>query len=80
MVSYFRKKYILQKMMLKNEKANLTTNSCRFFIVFYGTKKIELIRKISDNFRRILLVDVKIEAVNFVLINIYKANTKPAKN
>lgn len=37
-------------------------------IDFYGTKKNELIRNISDNLGRILSVEIKIEEVDFVLI------------
>lgn len=53
------------------------TKSCGVLIWFYGTKKVELIRKISHNLGRILLVEVKIKEVGFVLINIYKANIEP---
>ena len=73
----------LEKMILRKGK---TSSKANFFLAcgkpispgvlirFYGTKKVEHIRKISQNLGRILLVEVE-----FVLINNYKVNTEPAQ-
>ena len=52
------------------------TNSCGFLIGYYGTKKIELINKKCDNYKRILLLEINIDDRLFVLINIYNANNE----
>ena len=50
------------------------TNSCGVLISYYGTKKIEVINKKCDYYRRILLLEINIDDRRFVLINIYNAN------
>ena len=45
-------------------------------IGFYGTKKDELIRNMSDNLGKILSVEINIEEVDFILINNYKGITE----
>ena len=40
---------------------------------------VEHIRKISNNTGRILLVELKIEGVDFALINIYNSNREPVQ-
>ena len=55
-------------------------NSCEAAIVFYGSKAIEQINKISEKSGRILLVGATIDGTLFVLINIYNSNTVSTRN
>ena len=52
------------------------TNSCGVAIGFYGNKKLEIVSQKQDHLGRILLLEVKIEETQFVLINIYNPNTE----
>ena len=52
------------------------TNSCGVAIGFYGNKKLEIVSQKQDHLGRILLLEVKIEETQFVLINICNPNTE----
>ena len=52
------------------------TNFCGVAIGFYGNKKLEIVCQKQDHLGRILLLEVKIEKTQFVLINIYNPNTE----
>ena len=50
------------------------SNSCGVAIGFFGTKVIEIIKKISDVSGRILILEIKLDDTIFVLVNLYNAN------
>ena len=51
-----------------------TTNSCGVAIGHFGSKKFELVQKLTDNNGRLLVVEAKIDDNIFILVNIYNAN------
>ena len=51
------------------------SNSSGVWICFIGSKKVFVRNKLSDNDGRILILDVEIDAKNFILINLYNPNT-----
>ena len=52
------------------------TNSCRVAIGYVGDNKVEVLDKKNDKNGRILILDVKVDETNFVLVNIYNSNTE----
>ena len=54
----------------------LPGNSCRVLIGFLGQNGVNVLNQISDNKARILILNVTIDAKNFILINLYNHNTK----
>ena len=51
-------------------------NSCGVLISYIGTHNFIVNNQKTDNDGRILILDVTINDVNFVLINLYNANTE----
>ena len=51
-------------------------NSCGILISYIGTHNFVMNNQKTDNDDRILILDVTINDVNFVLINLYNANTE----
>ena len=51
-------------------------NSCIVLISYIGTHNFVVNNQKTDNDGRILILDVTINDVNFVLINLYNANTE----
>ena len=51
-------------------------NSCGVFISYIGTHNFVVNNQKTDNYGRILILDVTINNVNFVLINLHNANTE----
>ena len=52
------------------------SNSCGVLIAFYGNQDITVKKKLSDKKRRVLVLDTRIDDSDFLLINIYNANTE----
>ena len=52
------------------------TNSCGVLTGFYGNKTFKLVKEMSDKNGRILILDVIIDDSEFLLINLYNANTE----
>ena len=52
------------------------SNSCGVLIAFYGNQDITAKKKLSDKKRRVLVLDTRIDDSDFLLINIYNANTE----
>ena len=53
-----------------------TSNSCGVLIMLFGKNKICVISQITDKHRRILILDVTIDGSEYILVNIYNANTE----
>ena len=51
-------------------------NSCGVLISYIGTHSFVVSKQKTDNDGRILILDVTINDANFVLINLYNANTE----
>ena len=52
------------------------TNSCGVLISYIGTHNFVVNNQKTDNDGQILILDVTINDINFVLINLYNANTE----
>ena len=52
------------------------TNSCGVAIGYIGSNKVNVLDEKIDKNGRILILDVKIDETNFVLVNICNANTE----
>ena len=52
------------------------SNSCGVLIFFIGSKTLFIRKELSDNDGRILILDADIDDENFILINLYNANTE----
>ena len=52
------------------------TNSCGVAIVYIGSNKVDVLDQKVDKNGRILILDVKIDEINFVFVNIYNPNTE----
>ena len=52
------------------------TNSCGVAIGYIGSNKVDVLDKKIDKNGRILILDVKVDESNFVLVNIYNPNTE----
>ena len=48
----------------------------RFLIAYIGSKSVTLNKKLCDNDGRILILDITIDSIDYILINIYNANTE----
>ena len=53
-----------------------TSNSCGVAIGYFGSKAFVVKSELSDNHGRILLLNVKIDNQDYILINLYNANTE----
>ena len=53
-----------------------TFNFCGVSITFFGKNKICVNSQLTDKRGRILILDVTIDESEYILINIYNANTK----
>ena len=56
-----------------------SSNSCGVLIAFYGNQDITVKKKLSDKKGRVLVLDARIDDSDFLLINIYNANTEKEK-
>ena len=52
------------------------SNSCSVFIAFFGSIIYTVRKKASDKHRRILIMEALVEDTEFILINLYNANTE----
>ena len=52
-----------------------SSNSCGVLIAFYGNQDIAVKKKLPDKKGQVLLLDTRIDDSDFLLINIYNANT-----
>ena len=52
------------------------TNSCGVVIAFYGNINYSVQKQLIDSEGRILILEVEIENENYLLINLYNANTE----
>ena len=52
------------------------TNSCCVVIAFYGIINYSVQKQLIDSEGRILILEVEIENENYLLINLYNANTE----
>ena len=52
------------------------TKSCGVAIAYIGSNKVDVLEKKIDKNGRILILDVKVDESNFVLVNIYNPNTE----
>ena len=55
------------------------TNSCGVAIRYIGSNKVDVLdkkKKKNDKNGRILILDVKVDETNFVLVKIYNSNTE----
>ena len=52
------------------------TNSCRVLIAYFGTEKSTVKKQQTDHSGRILILDVSINDSEYILINLYNANTE----
>ena len=53
-----------------------TSNSCGVLITFFGENKICVNSQITDKHGRILIVDITLDGFEYILVNIYNANTE----
>ena len=53
-----------------------TSNSCGVFIAIFGSKTYTVMKKASDKNAQILIIEALINDTEFILINLYKANTQ----
>ena len=53
-----------------------SSNSCGVLIAFYGNQDITVERKLSKKKGLLLVLDTRIDSSDFLLINIYNANTE----
>ena len=53
-----------------------SSNSCGVLIAFYGNEDRTVKKKLSDKKGRVLVLDTRIGGSNFLLINIYNANSE----
>ena len=70
MVYYFYKKLTLTAKLNKNEKS-----SCGVLIAYFGTGTFTVKKQQTDKEGRILILDVSINDSEYILINLYNANT-----
>ena len=81
---YFYKKLALIAKSNKNGKKTLKlqffshgkSNSCGVLIAYFGTGTFIVKKKQTDNEGRILILDVSINDSEYILINLYNANTE----
>ena len=52
------------------------TNSCGLLIAFYGNLNICVKNKVNDNDGRVLILEATIDGSDYLLINLYNANTE----
>ena len=52
------------------------SNSCSVFIAFFSSIIYTVRKKASDKHRRILIMEALVEDTEFILINLYNANTE----
>ena len=52
------------------------TNSCGVLIAYFGTEKFTVKKQQTDHSGRILILDVSINDSEYILINLYNANTE----
>ena len=52
------------------------TNSCGVLIAYFGTEKFTVKKQQTDHNGRILILDVSINDSEYILINLYNANTE----
>ena len=53
-----------------------TSNSCGVLITFFGKNKICVNNQTTDKHGRMLILDVTIDGSEYILVNIYNANTE----
>ena len=53
-----------------------SSNSCGVLIAFYGNQDITVKKKLSNKKGQLLVLDTRIDGSDFLLINIYNANTE----
>ena len=53
-----------------------TSNSCSVLITLFGKNKICVNSQITDKHGQILILDVTIDGSEYILVNIYNANTE----
>ena len=84
-VFYFYKKLILstdsEKQWKEEFKGQLyfshrKTNSCGVLIAFFGNLNVVVKNQFKDNHGRILILEVAIDDTEYLLVNIYNANTE----
>ena len=56
--------------------SHCTSNSCGVLIAFFGSITYTIRKKASDKHGQILILEVLIDDTEFILINLYKANTE----
>ena len=56
---------------------NGKSSSCGVFIALFGSKSVIITKEISDNNGRILVLQVKTDDENYLLVNLYNSNTEP---
>ena len=56
------------------------SNSCGVLIAYLGTKSFVLNEHKSNKAGRILILDITLDADQYILINLYNANTEQAVN
>ena len=52
------------------------TNSCSVLITFYGNMNVVVKNQFSDDNRSILILEVTIDDTEYLLVNLYNANTE----